>query len=47
MAPLHYAAENDHLCVVEYLVNQNVDINSKDHCVWFICFVLLHFTLPH
>jgi len=29
--PLHYAANNGHLRVVEYLVNQNADINAKDN----------------
>ena len=28
--PLHYAAENGHLSVVEYLVNQKADINAKE-----------------
>jgi len=29
MTPLHLAAENGHLSVVEYLVNQIADINEK------------------
>ena len=28
--PLHFAAENGHLNVVEYLLNQKADINAKD-----------------
>ena len=28
--PLHNAANNGHLSVVEYLVNQKADINAKD-----------------
>ena len=28
--PLHRAAANGHLSVVEYLVNQEADINAKD-----------------
>jgi len=31
--PLHYAAENGHLSVVEYLVNQKADINAKNNYV--------------
>ena len=30
MTPLHLAAENGHLSVVEYLVNQKADINAKE-----------------
>jgi len=29
LTPLHRAAENGHLSVVEYLVNQNADINAQ------------------
>jgi len=29
MTPLHFASENGHLSVVEYLVSQKADINSK------------------
>jgi len=32
--PLHYAANNGHLSVVEYLVNQKTDINAKDKDGW-------------
>ena len=35
MTPLHWAAKNDHLSVVEYLVNQKADINAKDNSVEF------------
>ena len=31
MTPLHYAAENGHLSVVEYLVNQKADINAASN----------------
>jgi len=31
--PLHFAAENGHLSVVEYLVNQKAVINTQDSCV--------------
>jgi len=31
MAPLHLAAQNGHLSVVEYLVNQKADKNAKDN----------------
>jgi len=36
MTPLHYAAREGHLSVVEYLVNQKADINSKDSDVEFL-----------
>ena len=29
--PLHYAAYNGHLSVVEYLVNQKADIDARDN----------------
>jgi len=29
--PLHFASENGHLSVVEYLVNQKADIHEKDN----------------
>jgi len=29
--PLHYAAENGHLSVVEYLVNHKANINAKEN----------------
>jgi len=28
--PLHYAARDGHLSVVEYLINQKADINAKN-----------------
>jgi len=33
--PLHLAANNGHLSVVEYLVNQKADINAKNSDVEF------------
>jgi len=36
MTPLHYAADNGHLSVVEYLVNQKADINAKTKSVEFL-----------
>jgi len=35
--PLHNAAANGHLSVVEYLVNQKADINAKNTRVEFLC----------
>jgi len=34
MTPLHWAANNGHLSVVEYLVNQKADINAKNNVDW-------------
>jgi len=34
--PLHWAAYNGHLSVVEYLVNQKADINAKNNGVEFL-----------
>ena len=31
--PLHYAAKNGHISVVEYLVNYKADINAKNHSI--------------
>jgi len=36
MTPLHYAAENGHLSVVEYLVKNKADINAKNANVEFL-----------
>jgi len=33
--PLHFAAYNGHLNVVEYLVNQKADIKAKDISIVF------------
>ena len=35
MTPLHYAAANGHLSVVEYLLNQKTEINAKTNDVEF------------
>jgi len=35
MTPLHYAAQNGHLSVVEYLVNQKAKLNGKNIGVGF------------
>jgi len=42
---LHYAAINGHVAVVEYLVNQKADINSKDISVLILFFIGLHFIM--
>jgi len=34
MTPLHYAAYNGRLSVVEYLVNQKADINAEGNYYW-------------
>jgi len=34
MTPLHYAANNGHLSIVEYLANQKADIKEKDRDDW-------------
>jgi len=36
VTPLHLAAENGHLSVVEYLFNQKADIDAKDSDVEFL-----------
>jgi len=43
MTPLHYAAQEGHLSVVEYLVNQKADINAKDTSVEFLYLMRLLF----
>ena len=43
--PLHYAAQNGHLSVVEYLVNQKAEINVKDTCVEFLYLIGLLFIM--
>ena len=43
MTPLHYAAYNGHLSVVEYLVNQKADINAKTGVFKFVCLIILLF----
>ena len=37
MTPLHVAAEKGHLKIVEYLADQEVDINIQDHYGVGIC----------
>jgi len=39
--PLHYAAENGHLGVVEYLVNQKAELNT--HSIGFYSGTPLHY----
>jgi len=43
MTPLHYAAQNGHLSVVEYLVNQKAVINAKSASVEFFYLIRLLF----
>jgi len=43
--PLHYAAQKGHLSVVEYLVNQKVDINAKNSDVEFLYLIGLLFIM--
>ena len=41
-SPLHLAAIQGHLSIVEYLVNQKADINEKDNSFkFFLIFELL------
>jgi len=44
LTPLHWAAINGHLNVVEYLENQKADINAKDNSVEFFDLIRLLFT---
>jgi len=41
--PLHLAAANGHISVVEYLVNQKADINAKAKYVDFLNLMRLLF----
>ena len=43
-SPLHYASQKGHLNVVEYLVNQKADIDSKDNGIEFLYSMILLFT---
>jgi len=43
MTPLHFAAEKGHLSVVEYLVDQQADINAKNQDVEFLYLIILLF----
>jgi len=45
MTPLHRAAQNGHLSVVEYLVNQKADINAKNTSVEFLYLIILLFIM--
>jgi len=45
ITPLHYAADNGHLNVVEYLVNQKADINAKNTSVEFLYLIRLLFIM--
>ena len=45
LTPLHYAAENGHLSVVEYLVNQKADINAITKYVEFLYLIGLLFIM--
>ena len=45
MTPLHYAAQNGHLSVVEYLVIQKAGINAKDVYVEFLYLIGLLFIM--
>ena len=43
--PLHWAAQNGHLSVIEYLVNQKADINAKNNYVEFLYLMRLLFIM--
>jgi len=43
--PLYRAAQNGHLNVVEYLVNQKADINVDFYCVNFLYLIGLLFIM--
>jgi len=45
MTPLHWAAYNGHLSVVEYLVNQKADINAIGENVEFLYLNILLFIM--
>jgi len=42
---LHYAAKNGHLSVVEYLVNQESDVNANDSYVEFLYLIIILFIM--
>jgi len=46
MAPLHFAASNGHLSVIEYLVNQKADVNVKTKDAIRSFFLGLRFIMP-
>jgi len=41
--PLHFAADNGHLNIVEYLVNNHADIEATNNSVIYLCFIELLF----
>jgi len=43
VTPLHWAARNGHLNVVEFFVNQKVDINAKNKNVEYLYLIMLLF----
>jgi len=45
MTPLHYAAANGHLSVVEYLINQKADINAIEYSFEFLYLIILLFIM--
>jgi len=45
MTPLHYAARDGHLSVVEHLINQKADINAKNSDVVLLYFLGLLFII--
>jgi len=45
MTPLHYAARDDYLSIVEYLVNQKAEINPKDIRDEFLYLIVLLFIM--
>jgi len=43
--PLHLAAKNGHLSVVEYLDQQKADINATDRYIEFLYLIILLFIM--
>jgi len=44
-SPLHYASDNGHLSVVEYLVSQKADVNAKSFSIEILDLIGLLFIL--